>query len=184
MSEFSHTIVEVGCGDTPFFLSSAPGARKLTEDEQYVGFDLFEEPGSMQRAEHRLAAYTTSRISIRQADACQLPLPDSSADEVIFRNVLGSNQTEPFREQLLIEARRILNNAGTVTVVETYSPFIHPLRDLRSNARRAYLKQTNRGQEHDPSAIELYSSDSRRPTRYIATFTPRRTMSIKTLLSR
>jgi len=166
-------IVEVGCGSYPFF-SPDSGKRTLTEQEVYIGIDRFEDNQLRERAEKILQVQIPGAYSLLQADARQLPLADHTADEVIYCNVFGDYRVADIKQQVMTEAARVIRRHGVVTIVETYSPEDTPLNELSTIARRANLRQTNRGNEHNTVAIDQYNPHDFHSTRYIATFTPRR----------
>jgi SAM-dependent methyltransferase len=99
------TVVEIGAGTGLNFRHYPAGVEVLaTEPDPH-----------MLRAALRAARGATARLTVRQAPAESLPLPDASVDTVVSTLVLCS---VPDQAAALAEANRVLRPGGRLVLVE------------------------------------------------------------------
>jgi ubiquinone/menaquinone biosynthesis C-methylase UbiE len=101
------TVVEVGCGGGVFL------RRLLASGCHAVGIDHSPDMISATARLNRRAV-KEGRLSLHQADAASLPLPDSSADKVFCLNAFFFF---PKPEESLREMARVLKPGGTLALV-------------------------------------------------------------------
>ncbi len=109
--------VEVGCGPNPV---PKIGAMKFTGDDQYIGVDLgFQDLyGRGNAADSVRKRYDSAGIAgdcnaeFLQWSGEALPLPDHSADEVLFANVAGEPIIDRARHKYLRDTRNQAWEAG------------------------------------------------------------------------
>jgi SAM-dependent methyltransferase len=99
------TVVEIGAGTGLNFRHYPAGVEVLaTEPDPH-----------MLRAALRATRGATARLTVRQAPAESLPLPDASVDTVVSTRVLCS---VPDQAAALAEANRVLRPGGRLVLVE------------------------------------------------------------------
>lgn len=180
-SQSKRVIVEIGAGIKPF---PASGNRGLANNEHYVGVDFYHDPNDAERADQKLKALQSGSYELTKPDGTHIPLKDHMADEVVLCNVLGDPRVERTRLQLIKEAKRIMKkDTGVITIVENYTPFSMPLRNLRLLMAQQGLIQVNKDSQKDKNEIRQYSRDEiASEGSYIAKFSSSSAGKVKTFL--
>lgn len=110
--------VDVGCGTGTYFF---PIFEKLRGEGIFIAVELQEE--MLRHFLGRLEAYVEApgfmHIEVARAKPGLLPLPDSSADSILFANVYHEIDDRP---AYLKELRRVLSTGGTLCMLDWRSP--------------------------------------------------------------
>jgi ubiquinone/menaquinone biosynthesis C-methylase UbiE len=122
--------VDVGCGTGTYFF---PVFERLDGQGIFIAVELQEE--MLRHFLSRLEAYTQApgfmHIEVARAKPGLLPLPDSSADCVLFANVYHEIHN---RGAYLKELRRVLSTGGTLCMLDWRSPLEDPSLPLETQA--------------------------------------------------
>ncbi|HZM63852.1 MAG TPA: hypothetical protein VFB59_01835 [Candidatus Saccharimonadales bacterium] len=171
-----YTILELGFAGYPAI--GVPERRPLERDQQYIGLGPFDGPNPEHEAavaQVMLDVYNKifeGHRQVRIGLAQDLSFLNHQVNEIIAVDLLGYPiLSQPTRQTIASEARRVIAATGLVTVVETMTPHIHPIDTLAELMGAHGFQQTNSGQERNPEQIALYS-DVKNTLGYIATFAP------------
>lgn len=117
--------VEVGTSEVPV---PRLGTKKFSDGDIYIGVDV--KKSSVRRAKEVIRE--NKNIYFLQADAEQLPVGDSSTDELYFGNVFGDPSISvDEKRKFLKEAERVLKDGGRLVIKETNTPLaVDDLREL------------------------------------------------------
>jgi len=165
--ENPYTILEVGCGHSPF---PGKGERLFLPGDRYIGIDLFPNYSDSKirgietetRSLYAMRGDPDMDISIQRGDARNLPFEAGAIDELVFVNVFGDHRTFNHQPQFRQEALRVMHAAGSLTVVETLSTSGKPLEVLREEMREDGLVLFNRGFTSSPAVISQYAFPSQK----------------------
>lgn len=156
--ENPYTVLEVGCGLTPF---PGEGERRFFPGDRYIGIDLF--TGHHDEEIRHVEVGTRYKhgdpldMTIQRGDGRNLPFEDGTIDEVVFVNVFGDQRTFDYQPQLRREAVRVMHAAGSLTVVETLSTSEKPLEALVEEMRENDLVLFNERFARLPSTISQFT---------------------------
>ena len=116
--KFGKMVVEVGFGHMPSILDEE-NLLELKDDEYYFGIDRSSGAASLGKTEYLKEKPERAFIGVQ--DAKKMPFSDSPISKLIYRNVFCDARTEG-RGVILSEAARVLENGGSVEILEKISP--------------------------------------------------------------
>ncbi|OGM89045.1 hypothetical protein A3J77_02105 [Candidatus Wolfebacteria bacterium RBG_13_41_7] len=133
IKEKDYNILEIGCGEYPFFLRLKDGVD--LKNAHYIGVDVINEDKlnkGRKRAQRKAEWADSSGLVPEKVDFVKgyfnkqgIPFKEGSFNEIIFRNVFGDPSTGYHDIVGFLEgSAKALKGKGKMAIIETYSPSV------------------------------------------------------------
>ena len=137
------SMADIGCGNGIFSIAAA----RQFPDCEIVAFDSL--CTAVEETKRRASAAQCPNLQAQVASADALPLPDSSVDRVLIRNVLHHVSSI---DQTMAEVARVLSPAGLLLLETPCNPGDSTLSNLISDIHML-MDDSHRRTYHSPKAI-------------------------------